>query len=305
VNLRTVITLFFLLTSLGFGEVTSPAAAEIKTEYIRVVEDGDAARLQTSIATLEKDGVRVDLIGAIHIADAAYYKTLNQTFTQYDSLLFEMVGGEKLTVGEKPKETAPEEEKSSLSGLRDVYAMVAKFLGLSGQSEVIDYQAKNFVHADLSMAEFTEKQKQRNESLLGLALKAGAAPAATKTKQPDGTRLMAAMLMGNSNLMKLELIHTLGQGDDQISMFAGDTVIVTDRNERACILQGPGVKGLRRAIMLAACPGRDALFTLLAPLLQVAGQHARKRISQFPSGQPFDDARNLAEDAPRRIFVGE
>jgi hypothetical protein len=209
--LKPLSTLFLLLTCVGLGDVLSPSAPEPKTEYIRVVENDDAARLQTSIATLEKDGIRVDLIGAIHIADAAYYKTLNETFPQYDSLLFEMVGGEKLTAVEKPKETAPEEEKSSLSGLRDVYAMVAKFLGLSGQSEVIDYQAKNFVHADLSMAEFTEKQKQRNESLLGLALKASAAPAATKTKQPDGTRLMAAMLMGNSNMMKLELIHTLGQ----------------------------------------------------------------------------------------------
>ncbi len=35
-------------------------------------------------------------------------------------------------------------------------------------------------------------------------------------------------------MMKLELIHTLGAGDDQIGMFAGETVILTDRNAK-CI----------------------------------------------------------------------
>ena len=71
-------------------------AAEAKHESIRIEEDATTARLQTAIATWEKEGVHVDLIGAIHIADKAYYETLNQTFTKYESLLFEMVGGEKL-----------------------------------------------------------------------------------------------------------------------------------------------------------------------------------------------------------------
>lgn len=212
---------------------------EAKREYIRVEEDDKAARLQTSIVTMEKDGKTVDLIGAIHIADKAYYCKFNERFTQYDRLLFEMVGGEKLQQTEKddaPKsidaETEPEkkEEPNNLSGLKDIYSMVAKFLQLSGQSETIDYKAKNFVHADLTLKEFNQKQKERNESLLGLALKANTQD--TKAKQPDPARLMAAMLSGNSNRMKLELIHTLGQGDDQISMFAGDTVIVTDRNAK-------------------------------------------------------------------------
>lgn len=211
--------------------------AEAKREYIRVEEDDKAARLQTSIVTLEKDGKTVDLIGAIHIADKAYYSKLNERFTQYDRLLFEMVGGEKLQqnankeAGQEEKAATDEpKEENNLSGLKDIYSMVAKFLQLSGQSETIDYKAKNFVHADLTLKEFNQKQKERNESLLGLALKANTQDA--KAKQPDPARLMAAMLSGNSNRMKLELIHTLGQGDDQISMFAGETVIVTDRNAK-------------------------------------------------------------------------
>lgn len=213
-----------------------------KPEYIRVEEDGTAARLQTTVTTLEKDGVSVDLIGAIHIADKEYYDKLNERFKCYDKVLFEMVGGEKLGVVENESEIpddgtqhAAETNKNKLSGLRDIYGMVAKFLKLTGQTEGINYKAKNFVHADLTMQEFEDKQKERNESLLGLALKASAGSEAKKNAvEPNVTKMLQAMLSGNSNMMKLELIQTLGQGDDQISMFAGETVILTDRNAR-CI----------------------------------------------------------------------
>ena len=33
-------------------------------------------------------------------------------------------------------------------------------------------------------------------------------------------------------VMLHEIVHTLGQGDDQIAAFAGQSVIITDRNER-------------------------------------------------------------------------
>ncbi len=234
IKATSIATLFFS-TFACFAQQAEPA--EKKQEYIRVTEDESQARLQTSITTLEKDGKRVDLIGAIHIADAAYYQTLNERFTKYDRVLFEMVGGEKInqTVEEKAREAEQPAEKNNLSGLRDIYTMVATFLQLKGQSESVDYKAKNFVHADLTMKEFQEKQKERNESLLGLALKAGANPETQKNiKQPNTAKLLQAMLAGNGNMMKLELIHTLGAGDDQIGMFAGETVILTDRNAK-CI----------------------------------------------------------------------
>lgn len=229
-TLRQIIAISFFLIGTTSGSIPESAPLTLGPEYIRVAEDDVAARLETSIATLEKDGVCVDLIGAIHIADQSYYEILNRTFPRYDSLLFEMVGGEKRSIGAT---TVDPSSGSNLSGLRDIYSMVSRFLGLSGQAEQIDYNAKNFVHADLSMEDFEKKQKQRNESLLGLALKAGVHGQSTQAvRQPDANRLMAAMLTGNRNMLKLELIHTLGQGDDQISMFAGDTVIITDRNAK-------------------------------------------------------------------------
>ena len=70
--------------------------------------------------------------------------------------------------------------------------------------------------------------------MLGFALKSALNADKTKTREPDAAKLLAALLTGKSNLLKLELVHTLGQGDDQIAAFAGESVIISDRNQR-CI----------------------------------------------------------------------
>ena len=74
------------------GEVPV-AEVEEPTDFIRIDEDDKAARLQTSVTRYEKEGVTVDLIGAVHIGDKKYYEDLNRSFEKYDVLLFEMVGG--------------------------------------------------------------------------------------------------------------------------------------------------------------------------------------------------------------------
>ena len=209
--------------------LTIAAQAE---NFIRVDEDDAAARLQTAVTRYEKDGASVDLIGAIHLADQAYFEQLNVRFKTYDAVLFEMIGGEKFAEAKQPvAEPAPEKQEKDLSGLPKIYDMVAKFLKLTGQSEAIDYTAANFVHADLTLAEFTRMQQERGESLLGFALKAGR-DAPEPANAPDPAKLLQAMLAGKSNLVKLEIVHTLGQGDDQIAAFAGESVIISDRNQR-------------------------------------------------------------------------
>ncbi|MEI6178131.1 MAG: hypothetical protein WCS43_14655 [Verrucomicrobiota bacterium] len=236
-------------------------------KFIRVDEDDSAARLQTSITRYEKRGATVDLIGAIHIADKGYYAKLNDRFKNYDALLFEMVGGEKIAAAkraaaepvaaepgtkesppeklaagepaaEKPgegkpaaDEPAPEKKERDLSVLRKVYDAVANALNLTGQVDVIDYHARNFVHADLTNKEFNRLQHERGESLFGFALKAAAHSSKT-TKQPSSLKLLRAMLSHDANLLKLEIIHTLGQSEDQIAAFAGQSVIIDDRNRR-------------------------------------------------------------------------
>lgn len=195
--------------------------------FIRVDEDDKAARLQTAITRYERDGASVELLGAVHIADKAYYAKLNERFKGYEAVLFEMIGGENLA------EKAAAAGNQDPSGLHKIYDMVAKFLNLTGQVQSIDYTAPNLVHADLTLEEFSNMQDERGESLLGFALKAGK-DAPENAKQPDPAKLLAAMLSGKSDLVKLEIVHTLGQGDDQIAAFAGESVIISDRNRR-CI----------------------------------------------------------------------
>jgi hypothetical protein len=217
-----------LASALTLILLTAAAQAE---NFIRVNEDDAAARLQTAVTRYQKDNTSVDLIGAVHIADKAYYRNLDERFKSYDAVLFEMIGGEKLAAApeEAPVDAPPAKEE--LSGLHKMYDMVAKFLNLSGQMDSINYKAPNFVHADLTYEEFARMQKERGESVLGFALKASK-EAPEPAKQPDPTKLLAAMLSGKSDLVKLEIIHTLGQGDDQIAAFAGESVIISDRNQR-------------------------------------------------------------------------
>lgn len=218
-------------------------------DFIRVGEDKSAARLQTAVTRFEKDGASVDLIGAVHIADKKYYESLSARFKTYDALLFEMIGGEKFAAEKAeppaPDEAAPPAEEQNPAGLHKIYAMVAKFLNLTGQADHIDYTADNFVHADLTYAQFTALQKERGESLLGFAIEA-AKDAPEPAKQPDAAKLLAAMLSGQSNLVKLEIVHTLGQGDDQIAAFAGESVIISDRNQRCLDVMKREIAGGRK-----------------------------------------------------------
>lgn len=194
-------------------------------EFIRVEEDAKAARLQTAVTRFEKDGAVVDLIGAVHIGDKAYYEELDKRFTDYEVLLFEMIGGENIKPDNDPIPKVAEQEKPNPLAL--VYDRVAKALKLVGQVDHINYQAENFLHADLSTREFREKQAERGESILSFFFKVE-----RSGTQPNPFKFILGAAFGRADLLKLSLIHTLGDGDDQIASLAGDNVIIGDRNIR-------------------------------------------------------------------------
>ena len=214
--------------------VDTPAAqAAEATDFIRIEEDEKAARLQTSVTRYEKDGVTVDLIGAVHIGDKKYYDDLNKSFEKYDVLLFEMVGGEKMEGGRIPdrEEKGGDIQANLLKGMVDG---MSRFLQLSSQVKEIDYSPKNFVHADLTAKQFEKKQEEKGESLFSFALSAAQQAQNQGVEQPNPARLIAALLSGDSNSLKLEMMKNLGQGDDQITALAGNNVIIGDRNAK-CI----------------------------------------------------------------------
>jgi hypothetical protein len=204
-----------------------------KTDYIRVDEDEKNVRLQTSVTRYVKDGVNVDLIGAVHVADKQYFTDLNTLFTKSEALLFEMVGGDQMKRG-KPLIEA-KQKGAQFSFLNTMYNTMQEKLELAGQKDHIDYSKENFVHADLSMEEFQKLQNERKESIFSFALKNAmnqANGAGKPAKQPSMLKLFKALVTGDANLLKLNIVHTLGQGDDQIAALAGESVIIGDRNEK-------------------------------------------------------------------------
>ncbi|MFT4176348.1 MAG: hypothetical protein QM627_06795 [Luteolibacter sp.] len=203
-------------------------------DFVRVEEDATHVRLQTAITRYQKNGVTVDGIGAIHIADAAYYAALNQRFARYDALLYEMIGGENIAARLAAQNTSPTSEPSppgKLDGLHSLYNGACRMLQLTSQADTthgIDYRATNFVHADLTLAQFEARQSERKESVITFFLLS--ALNQQNTPQPNSIRLTRAILTKNPDLAKREFMKTLGAAEDQIAGFTGENVIISDRN---------------------------------------------------------------------------
>ncbi|MDB4422422.1 hypothetical protein N9294_00490, partial [bacterium] len=89
--MKLFIPIFAILTL-----VTAAKEPRTGTDFIRVERSEEKVLLQPALATYEKDGVKVSLIGAVHIADKTYYTDLNKRFKSYDRVLFEMIGGDQL-----------------------------------------------------------------------------------------------------------------------------------------------------------------------------------------------------------------
>ena len=225
--MKLSLTLCTFLTPLLLAKEI-PAPAKKATDFLRVEHSEDKALLQPAASTYKKDDIKVTLLGAVHIADKAYYTDLNKRFKTYDRLLFEMIGGDQLPKIQKREAMG---KKTKPSTLGRVYQMASSFLDLTDQKTEIDYTAENFVHADLTHNEYQKLQDERDESLLGFALEA--AQEADPANEPSTVALMAALLTGNSNKVKLLLIDSLAGGDEAMSGLAKPSVIITDRNAKA------------------------------------------------------------------------
>ncbi|HEX6637096.1 MAG TPA: hypothetical protein VF033_05525, partial [Steroidobacteraceae bacterium] len=87
--------------------VHAVARATDLPDYVRYTEDARAARLEVAIRSFTlPTGQRVDLVGAIHIADRSYYQDLNGRFAAYDAVLFELVGDPRGVTRSAPSEGA-------------------------------------------------------------------------------------------------------------------------------------------------------------------------------------------------------
>ena len=84
--------------------LASGASAQTESPYIRVVEpDDQTIRLDIAIRTLtpiDGDGPVVQLVGAVHIADAPFYADMQSFLDVHDLVLYEGVGGGRESIAE-------------------------------------------------------------------------------------------------------------------------------------------------------------------------------------------------------------
>lgn len=206
-------------------------------QWMRFSEDGKGnGKLEVGIGTYKNDqGVTVHLVGAVHIADKRYYDELNKLFEGYDALLYEMV---------KPANAGPPQPGQKSKSMVSFFQRFLKdALELDFQLDGIDYQKKNFVHADLDAETFEKLQAERGESIIGLMLQNMIREMA-KSFDKDNPNAKQAPEMGLMDLIdafsapdrakrfKMILGRNFGQMEEQMAGFQG-TVLVTERNKAA------------------------------------------------------------------------
>lgn len=182
---KLALALVFLLPTL--------VTADEKIVPIKVEKkDGKIDKLQIAVATYTKGDCTLDVIGTVHIADPSYYRMLNKRFTEYDKLLYELVG-------ESNQRPNIEDRKESV--MRN---LVKTFLNLEQQLCVIDYNKDNFLHADMEPKELMAEMKKKGDTPITLALSMLVDMLRKYNKQENGEDLTSPAqmpaLLGNPNV---------------------------------------------------------------------------------------------------------
>ncbi len=221
--------------------VAAPKPDDLATaaRFMRVTHDDKQKplALQTAVKRYGSpgdDALSVDLIAAVHVADAEYYDRLNREFEKYDALLYELVK----PPGAKPSRQALQANRSTLSSLQ---TMLKDVLQLEFQLEQIDYDKANFVHADMSPKQFSQSMKKKGESPLTIflqLLKASAAQQFTRKAPPPDTAVILAALLDRKRgapVLKRIVADELSEADVMLEALNGEqgSTLITERNKVA------------------------------------------------------------------------
>lgn len=212
---------------------------EPKENFIRVVRNdkGVPQSMDTGIASYvtadgKRPGVVIDLIGAVHVGDKAYYDELNKKFEEYEVLLYELVAPPNTKIPKGAKSESNHPIAALQTGMKSM-------LGLEHQLECVDYTKANFVHADMSPEEFAKSMKDRGESFTQMFLRAIGAGMAQQATGKQGTsdfEILSALFSKNrSQKLKLVMAGQFEDLDSQASLFDGPdgSTILTERNRKA------------------------------------------------------------------------
>ncbi len=232
---RSILAAIFIIFS---GLLAQAQTTQATSKFLRFVPDNnDGGVLQTSIVTYRNsNGATVDLIAAIHVADAPYYADLNRRFRSYDSVLYEMVKPRGADVPRGPTTRGPSITKP-LGWVGIIQQGMKNMLQLSFQLDQIDYTRPNFVHADLDVETFLQMQEDRGETIFGLMLQQAFKEMGNDQGDPIDVAALLTALQSPDRARQLKLVLARGfeQMDDMLNNLGGPdgTVLVTERNRQA------------------------------------------------------------------------
>jgi hypothetical protein len=229
------------------AEAADPKDPKIGQDWVRLHYDdnGKIVGMQTAIvryttapvtgaAGVAHPGVVVDLVGAVHVGDVAYYHQLNEYFKQYDALLYELVAPEG-TVVERGRGASNAHPVGLLqNGMKNL-------LELDHQLEEIDYTRPNFVHADMTPDQFAKAMRDRKESFLQMYFKLMShamehqSEMAANGESLDFELFAALFSKDRPRRLKTALAKQLSEMESLMVSFGGEqgSVIITERNKMA------------------------------------------------------------------------
>ncbi|MEM7697485.1 MAG: hypothetical protein AAF236_03670 [Verrucomicrobiota bacterium] len=225
------------------GVATTPSQSTTSADYIRFegeAGDGETDRLQTAVTRFQKEDLIVDLVAVVHLAEQDYFEGINGLLSDYDVVLYEMVGGE-FDPERAAQALQSDPSAGGLESLQGIQQVAKSLLGLSFQLEAIDYAPDNFVHADLTLEEFTSLSATRDESFANLMARASELSeqgglAGIPTDETAMNELIAvimnSLMTGDSNGLKRAIAPILSESESLIAEFEGEdgSVIVSERN---------------------------------------------------------------------------
>ncbi|MEX2175389.1 MAG: hypothetical protein WD872_13590 [Pirellulaceae bacterium] len=216
-------------------------AEEPKFIRVRRNDEKQPVAMETAVvhyvpAAAGKTGLVVDLVGAVHVGDKAYYDQLNKLFESYDVVLYELVAPEGTRV---PKEGRKGGNAHPIGAMQNG---MSAMLELEHQLDRVDYTKENFVHADMSPEEFNKSMQDRGESFMQMFFRLmgqGMAQQAAAQQNGGGTSdfdlLLALFSKDRALKLKTAMAVQFENLDDQMMIFdgPGGSTIITERNRRA------------------------------------------------------------------------
>ncbi|QDU55551.1 hypothetical protein [Aeoliella mucimassa] len=233
-----------------FAQATATEeAAEEKTaeqapgaEWVRIQKDdkGRPTAMQVAIVRYKATdkspykGAVVDLVGAVHVGDNAYYSKLNDKFESYDALLYELVAPQGTVIERGTKASNRHALGAMQNGMKDM-------LKLEHQLEKVDYTKKNFVHADMSPDQFFQSMEDRGESIFTMYFRLIGQSIAQQSRMtaegatPDIDMMKAMFAKDRSRQLKIAMAKQMAEMESLLTAFGGEegSTLISERNKAA------------------------------------------------------------------------